>query len=595
MSRKRLVWKIAPLYIAVTLLAVAAIGWVSARAMRDFYLSQTRDALELRARLLAAELPASFPTISPDSLQQFCTILGSEANARITLIDRTGRVLGDSYADPRRMENHLTHPEVRQALGGSLSFDVRYSITVHRDMMYLAMPIRHGTDVVGVLRTSLPLTIFEESLHALVRTIIIGAIVVVILAGLLTVILSRRVSRPISEMARGAQRFGAGDFSQKLYLPKAFELAALAETLNKMAGALDGKLRELVQQRNEQHAILASMSDGVIGVDAEERILLINRKVEELLSVDGQWARGRLLQACVRSSEIQQFVQEILKGARPPEPRETTLPMHDNLVLHISGSVLQDAAGKRIGALVVLTDITKLKRLEALRKDFVANVSHELKTPITAIKGYVETLREGALEDREHARLFLERVAQNADRLDAIIDDLLSLSRIEQDADRSEITLLPGNLCDVVQSAVLAVAEKARERHIRVLFPAGQTMLSPISAPIHSTLLEQAIINLLDNAIKYSEPDSCVEVDMIPRETEAEIRVRDFGSGISADHLPRLFERFYRVDKGRSRLQGGTGLGLAIVKHIAEAHHGRVIVASAVGAGSTFSIFIPLM
>jgi two-component system phosphate regulon sensor histidine kinase PhoR len=586
-------WKIAPLYVAVTLAAVAAIGWLSARAMRTFYLSQTRDALELRARLLAAELPDEFPDVAPDSLQRFCTTLGGEASARITLIDRAGRVLGDSYADPRRMENHLTHPEVRQALGGTLSFDVRYSITVHRDMMYLAMPIRRGGKVTGVLRTALPLTVFEESLRILMRTIVVGGILVVVLASLLTVVLSRWVSQPIRAMAEGAQRFGAGDFSRKLYLPKTAELAALAETLNGMADTLNEKFRELVRQRNEQHAILASLSEGVIGVDADERILLMNREAEHLLGVDGQWARGRLLQRCARSSEVQQFVQEILAGSSVPEPREILLPAHDNLVLQISGSVLYDAVGEKIGALIVLNDMTRLKRLESLRKDFVANVSHELKTPITAIKGYVETLREGALEDKEHARLFLERVALNAERLDAIVDDLLSLSRIEQDTDRGEVRLLPGNVNDVVQSAVLAVGEKAQERRLEVVFPAEAKSSPAMVAPIHSTLLEQAVINLLDNAIKYSEPDSRVEVDIILHEGEIEIRVRDYGIGISADHLPRLFERFYRVDKGRDRQQGGTGLGLAIVKHIAEAHRGRVAVISTAGMGSTFSIFVP--
>ena len=592
-SRKRLVWKLAPLYLAITLVAIIATGWFSERSMHRFYLAHTREDLAVRARLLLRDLPATFPSTNPDSLQQFCRLQSEVVLSRITLIDRNGRVIGDSDADPRYMENHASHPEVKEALAGQPKFDVRYSGTLHRDMMYLALPVRRGFEVVGVLRTALPLTTFQNAIRALLWEIVLGAIVVSFLAAILTVVFSERVSRPIREMARGAQRYGAGDFSHKIYPPDTLELASLSEVLNRMAADLDVKIHEITAQRNEQQAILASMTQGVICVDSDERILFVNRTAQKLLGIADEGAKGRLLQACVRSTEIQRFVQQVSSADASPDMREFTLPTYHNLVLQINGSPLLDSSGNRIGALIVLNDVTRLRELEMVRKQFVANVSHELKTPITAIKGYVETLHDGALEDPEHARAFLERVAHNADRLNTIIEDLLSLSRIEQDVDRGQVKLLPGNLHDIVQSAILAASEKAKARNIRIVFPQLETVAAEIVGMVNATLLEQAVINLLDNAIKYSEPGQQVEVEIEAKEHHAEIRVRDHGCGISAEHLPRLFERFYRVDKGRSRELGGTGLGLAIVKHIVQAHNGQVTVESSPEVGSTFTISIP--
>jgi two-component system phosphate regulon sensor histidine kinase PhoR len=574
--------------------AVLATGWFSVRSMQSFFLAHTRQDLELLTQLLLRDLPTTFPDTNSDSLQQFCTLRSTAARSRITLIDNTGRVLGDSDADPQYMENHASHPEVGKALAGHPTFDVRYSITLHREMMYFALPIRKGAEIAGVLRTALPLTTFQQAVHSLLWEIALGAIIVSLLATVLTILLSERVSRPIREMARGAERYGAGDFSQKLHPSDTAELALLSVTLNRMATDLDSKIREITAQRNEQHAILASMTQGVICVDMEERILFVNRTAQELFGIDQDQARGRLLQASVRSTEIQRFIQHILSTGETPDMREFTLPTYRNLVLQIGGSPLFDSTGERMGALVVLNDVTRLRELEVLRKQFVANVSHEIRTPVTAIKGYVETLRDGALEDSEHARAFLERIAHNTDRLDKIISDLLSLSKIEQDAERGQIKLVPGNLHDIVQSAILTVSEKAKARGIHIVFPQSESVSPDFVSMVNATLLEQAVVNLLDNAIKYSEAGQQVEVEIMAKENSAEIRVRDHGCGISAEHFPRLFERFYRVDKGRSRELGGTGLGLAIVKHIVQAHNGQVSVESQPEVGSVFTISIQL-
>jgi two-component system, OmpR family, phosphate regulon sensor histidine kinase PhoR len=582
-------WKVAPAYMVITLLAVMATGWLSIRNMRSFYLDHTREDLELRARLLMSDLPDNFPSGPPDSLQAFCSTLRNTAQSRITLIDNSGRVLGDSDADPRTMENHSTHPEVRSALAGASSFDIRFSSTLRKNMMYFALPVRRNGQVAGVLRTSVPLTTFESALATLRWNLVFGAFLVLVLAAVVTMILSRRVSRPIAEMVEGAEKFAAGDFSQKLYLPESEELAALAETLNRMALELDARIRELTTQRNEQQAVLSSMREGVLAIDTGEHLLFMNLTAGELLGADAERSKGRLLQEVIRNSELQKFLVAMLHGNEIPAPREIRLAARGDQVIQVSGSFLRDANGDHLGVLAVLNDVTRLRKLEGLRREFVANVSHELKTPITTIKGFVETLREGALEDPEYARSFLERIAQNVDRLNVLIEDLLSLSRIEQDVENSEILLVPGSVRDIVQSAVLSVVHAADAKKISVKFLDAEDC----EARINSTLLEQAVINLLDNAIKYSEPGKSVEVQLERREQVCEIQVRDQGCGIEEQHLPRLFERFYRVDKARSRKMGGTGLGLAIVKHIVEAHKGTVTVKSTPGAGSVFTLSIP--
>ncbi|HEY3296091.1 MAG TPA: ATP-binding protein [bacterium] len=590
MSRKRLLWKVAPPYLAITLLAVLATGWFATHSLREFFLQHTRGDLELRARLVMRDLPPTFPATEADSLQRLCLTLRDISGSRITMIGPDGRVLGDSDADPRLMENHASHPEVHTALRGEPEFDVRFSATMRQNMMYFALPVRRGTEIVGVVRAALPLTSFDEALSDMIERIILGVIGVAVMAALITYLLSRRISRPIVALVDGARRYATGDFSHTLDLPDSAELASLAETLNHMARELDAKIRELTTQRNEQDAVLASMGEGVIAVGRDEHILFMNPAAEELLGADRERAKGRLLQEYVRSSELQQFIRRTLTEEEMPAPREISLPSRANHVLQVSGSLLRGPDGTQPGVLVVLNDITRLRQLEGLRREFVANVSHELKTPITTIKGFVETLREGALEDKDYARTFLERISRNVDRLNAIIDDLLNLSRIERDTGQSDVKTTPGSVADVVRSAVTACFPLAEER--RIALRMGRC--EELTAPINATLLEQAVVNLLDNAIKYSEEHQEVEVDLYRAGNSARIVVRDHGVGISAEHLPRLFERFYRVDKARSRKLGGTGLGLAIVKHIAQAHKGHVEVESTPGAGSMFTITLPM-
>lgn len=415
------------------------------------------------------------------------------------------------------------------------------------------------------------------------------AAVILILLAIIPWAMYAHLCRRLNRIAHLAEEYARGDFRQRMPATRVEEVARVAESLNWMAAQMEERMQTADRQRNEQEAVLASMSEGILAVDNRQHVIDVNRAATTMLAIDAQQARGRPVPGVIRNPDLQQFISHTLSAAAPME-RDLTLHGAVKRIVRVSGAPLSDNRGQRIGSLIVLNDITRVRRLEDVRRDFVANVSHELKTPITSIKGFMETLMDGAMDHPDDARRFIEIIAKQADRLDAIIEDLLSLSRIEQESERGEIALKSVRLADVVDSAVLSCQGKAESKGIRI----HPTCDGAIQGRINAPLLEQALINLVDNAIKYSDEGRQIWVEAGGNGKEIHLAVRDEGCGIPRDHLERIFERFYRVDKSRSRQQGGTGLGLSIVKHIAQAHKGRVTVESEVGRGSTFRIHIPV-
>jgi two-component system phosphate regulon sensor histidine kinase PhoR len=401
---------------------------------------------------------------------------------------------------------------------------------------------------------------------------------------------SRRISAPIREIQIGAERLADGDFEYKLHVPRTAEFASVAESLNRMAEELSNELRTLTHERNEREAVLSSMVEGVLAVDTDERVIAVNAAGARLLDIDPAAAEGKSIQEVVRNPDLQHVVAQTLGGHRPVEADIVLRVGAEDRDLQANGTLLHgDYEGDDVGAVVVLNDVTRLKRLEAVRRDFVANVSHELKTPVTSIKGFAETLEDGALDDPEAARRFVRIIAGQADRLNSIIEDLLALSTLEQQGDSPLLQLEEADLCDVVAVALEVCGSKAKAKRIELREECPECLLARVSPP----LLEQAVVNLVDNAVKYSADGGVVVVTLEERSGEVVVSVTDEGQGVAREHLPRLFERFYRVDKARSRDLGGTGLGLAIVKHIAQIHGGRVSVESVVGRGSTFRMHLP--
>lgn len=585
--RKRLLWQLYPTYLLVTIISLGAATWFASRTLKQFHINESASDLEARARLFETQISDHLSPLKRDEIDQICKRTAQQVTTRITIILPSGEVIGDSEKDPAAMDNHVDRPEIRQALRGQVGVSRRYSRTLGQDMMYVGIPLMKNSDIVGVLRTSVPLASIDEVLRSIEIEIIVGGLLIALFTAILSLWVSRRISRPIEEIRKGAESFARGDFEYRLPVENSEEIGSLSETMNQMAIELQERIRKMTKQRNELEAVLSSMLEGVIAVDTDEKIISMNQAAGEMLEVHPSQVQERTIQEVIRNVDLQNLVAKALSREEPVE-EDVVLYAKEERMLNGHSSTLYDEEGHRIGVLLVLNDVTRLKKLENVRRDFVANVSHEIKTPLAAIQGFVETLRDGAMEDREDTERFLGIIQKHVGRLNAIIEDLLSLSRIEQEEENQEIVLSEGPVRDVLSMAIQVSQVKATSKNIRVTLSCGEGLMAKINPP----LLEQAVVNLLDNAIKYSEKDSAIHVEAIQSDGEIVVSIQDEGCGIEKRHIPRLFERFYRVDKARGRRLGGTGLGLAIVKHITQAHGGRVTVDSTPGKGSVFNLHL---
>lgn len=589
MRKKKLLWQLYSTYFLITLISLVAFIWYISDMFRNFYLEQAASQLKDKAQLVREQVMPYLNNQQADQVDELSKKLGNLSSTRITIVLPTGKVIGDTERPPQTMDNHATRPEIEAALKGEAKTTIRFSKTLQQEMMYVAIPIQSGNVIHGIIRTALPINSVSVALSGIRVKVFIGWLVVLFIAAFSNLLISRMISRPLAEIKEGTQAFAKGNLEQRLVVPESEELGDLVEALNHMAAQLDDRIKTVSRQNHVQEAILASMTESLLAVDSSQHLINLNHSAADLFHLDPETAKGRHLSEVVRNSEIQGFIQKMLQNHTPLET-ELIIYNDSKRVLQVHGTALHDIEGKSMGALVVFNDITQIRRLEQMRQDFVANVSHELKTPITSIKGAAETLKDGAYADPGSAQRFLTMITRHADRLGGIIEDLLTLSRIEQDPEKAFLSFEEMELLPTLKLAMQLCESKAQEKNIQLSLKADAS----IRFPFNASLLEQGIINLVDNAIKYSEPYTMVEIETELTETEIIIYVHDQGVGIAKHQLPRLFERFYRVDKARSRNLGGTGLGLAIVKHIAQAHQGHVSVTSTLGQGSTFSIHIPL-
>ncbi|MBN2163864.1 MAG: HAMP domain-containing protein [Pontiellaceae bacterium] len=587
MKKKHLFWLLLPSYWILMVISILIVASYAFHSTKNLYFHTLESGILTRATLLSEQVAPLMEKNDFAAINSLCKRTGQTAKTRFTVILPDGRVIGDSDENPRDMEYHGNRPEIVRALNGETGMDSRYSRTVGVEMMYLAVPLAdENREILCAVRASLPMNAIEGELDTLTRRIVIASLLTGILAMVVCIFVVRRITFPLRGMSSAARQFAEGDFHHRIPAQQALELDQLAESLNTMSDQLNKTLSTLSQQRNEQAAVLTSLDEGVVAIDKKERIIHMNRVAGDILGINHEDCKHLMVEQVVRFANLQEFIKSLL-GSMKPNSRDLTLRGKTEKQIQASGTALLNDNGESIGALVVLRDVTQLRHLETVRSDFVANVSHELKTPITSIKGFVETLLSDDWEHDAETRRFLDIISQQAGRLNAIIDDLLTLSRLEQKD--GVVMTSTSNLASTIESAIYLCQLHATKKNIQIEMICPPELELAVNAP----LLEQALVNLIINAVKYSEPDKKVLVLAEKQHDKTIIYVKDEGFGIEHKHLDRLFERFYRVDTARSRKLGGTGLGLSIVKHIVQAHKGSIRVESKVGAGSTFIITLP--
>jgi two-component system phosphate regulon sensor histidine kinase PhoR len=591
--RARLFWKLGLTYGALLLVVLVAVQLYTARVIRSQAIRSANDQLASLLSLTLANPPRSD---DPAELRDW-TGRAARSGARVTIIDHTGRVLVDSEADADKMENHANRPEVQDAFARGTGQSVHRSVTFGRELVYRAQRYdRAGSDPV-VVRLAVPLSQIDLSLVELRQRLLIATLVVLLSGGLVSFAFARIFAARVQRLQRFSQRIAEGDFRPLLREGPRDELSDLADSLNQTAARLDREIRLLSGERNRSSAILRSMVEGVAVIDAEERLVFYNRAFSEILIVDSANAEGRPLIEVVRNSDLVGLIRRALRGDEGLQS-DITMGITQTRSFSITAAPVKaldapasgrDPQAKPSGAVVVLHDVTELRRLERVRQDFVANVSHEFKTPLTAIQGFAETLLAGALDDPENNRRFLEIIRNHAIRLARLTNDLLKLARIE--AGKMEVEFSSVSLLELIEGCTETTLLKANRKEITL-----EITVPPQLPAVRgdAALLRDVLQNLLDNAIQYTPARGHISVSATAGPREAVVTVADTGIGIPLADSERIFERFYRVDAARSREAGGTGLGLSIAKHIVEAHGGKLWVESTVGQGSRFSFSLPL-
>ncbi len=588
MNQRRLLWYLFPSYLIITIIALIAATIYAYHLLSKNYIEVISKDLESSAQIVETQVRENIVNSEYYVIDSLFNRLRDKTETRFTLILPDGKVVADSEKDPSQMDNHHNRPEIIQALEGDIGTSIRYSQTLDAELIYVAIPIYNRDEIECILRSSVPLILIEQTLTQFQAKFIIAGLIISLIIGLLSLYLSRRISKPLEDMQFGVEKFAKGELSYRIKEPSSSEMGKLTSSLNQMASQLDDKIKTIVEQKNEQEAVLESMVEGVIAVDNDGKIINLNKAAANLFHIDAASSIGKHIYEIINFKNLVKLIKQTLNEKNTDE-HEIILQEKQPLYLQVNGAVLKNAQKNVIGAVIVLNNVTRLRRLEKVRRDFVANVSHEIRTPLTTIKGFAETLLDGAAKDPKNVRGFLKIISKQSDRLNAIIEDLLILARLEQEDERAQIDFDRISLKKVLKSAIKVCTPAANKKDIDLILET-QNNLSP---KINPDLLEQAFVNLVDNAIKYTDKKGEVLIQAKLLSNEIEVSVKDSGSGIPKQHLPRIFERFYRVDKARSREQGGTGLGLSIVKHITQVHGGRVKVESEIGKGSTFLLYIP--
>jgi two-component system, OmpR family, phosphate regulon sensor histidine kinase PhoR len=578
-------WRLALPYIILVTATMVGLSLYLVSYVRTTYTDNLRNRMLADARILAV---VTEPVISgqvrdSSAVQQLAVKYGAMLNTRITIIDPQGKVLGESQADPDTMENHLTRPEVQAALKGESGNETRFSATLREQMLYVAVPIGAPPQIYGVARLAVPLAEVEADLNRIRQTIFLVTLIAIILTVLLSILITSYTVRPLDRLTIASRQMASGSFAEPVLIDTQDEIGELTQAFNYMAARLREQIGELQSEQSKLEAVLANMTDGVLIADSDGNVQLINPAAARLFNLGDHPGVGRSLIEVVRHHQLVELWKKCLETG---ELQSATLEVSaERLFLQSVATSLGPAMPG--STLLFFQDLTRLRRLETVRQDFISNVSHELRTPLASLKALTETLQEGALEDPPAARRFLSRMDTEIDTLTQMVRELLELSRIESGrVPLQRKPILPNALVSPAVERMRLQAERAGLQ-LRIECPAD---LPEVSAD--QERMDQVLVNLVHNAIKFTPPGGEVVVSAYAETKDIVFFVRDTGVGIAEKDLSRIFERFYKADRARSG--GGTGLGLSIARHIIEAHNGRIWAESQQGKGSTFYFSIPL-
>lgn len=593
--------------IAMIGLSVLAAGIFMGKTFKNNHLDALQDNMVREMRIILDQM--QWKQGNPDELYDYYTDeakhLKSITDSRVTFIRNDGVVLGDSDHDPRTMDNHLTRQEVMEAKQGDIGRTTRYSDTIKENLLYVAMRVNPSDPNSDIIRLSLSLEKVDESIERIWTGLLVGLFILFVLAALISYRVARGLTRPLEQITRVAKRIKNLDYRARVDVRSNDEIGELGIAINAMADSLHVQMTRIHQNERQLASVLDNMINGVVMIDAGGKIVLLNRMAEEVLGFSARDLVGHHYASAKQQYELSQFIHEALEN-REHLRDEVTFYFPEERLLDLNlVPIYEDNEdnGEFGGVLLVLQDVTAIRRLERMRSEFVANVSHELKTPVTAVKGFAETLLGGAVDDPELARSFLQIIYDESDRLNRLIGDILELSKIE--SRRVPLQFSPVELSSFVGKTLELLSAEAIRKQIRV----SAKVEEGLYVEADEDRLRQIVMNLLANAIAYTseggsvsivvepvhEPDATHDDDGYENYEHIRIHISDTGMGIPKKDLPRIFERFYRVDKARSRSSGGTGLGLSIVKHLVELHKGTITVESNVGIGSTFSIELPVI
>lgn len=576
--------------IFVLMIGIIVIGLLSYRTIEDTYNKGIEDKLISNADLISDMISERTNEYGFDNINEYVRKIKTHDEIRITIIDYDGTVLVDTDEDISLMDNHKDRPEVKKAIEGMNSIEKRYSDTIKAHYLYYAISVNRNTEYKFVARFSIPLKDIEIIKNKYLLDLFLAFVLGLLIALVIGYNTSKRITQPITQITQISEEISQGKFDLKLKIKGNDEIAKLASTINYMSEQLQYYINGLNRRNKEVEAILRSVINGIIAIDNNQRILFINEYAKELLDIEDEDLKGRHLIYVLRNHQIQEYLRKTIESKKFEETEITlTYPQERNIKLY-TNPIIENMDTDTIGIIITLQEVTQIRKLERIRSEFVANVSHELKTPLTSIKGFIETLKEGAVKDEKTAMRFLNIIDHEAERLVELINDILIISELESKKEKNikESFELEASIDEVIPIFKSEIEKKDIKIEKSIKNDMGLLYGS-------KDKFKQMMINLIDNAIKYSNNRGRVKIEGYIENEYKVITVEDFGIGMQAEDISRIFERFYRVDKSRSKTgEGGTGLGLSIVKHIALSFGAEISVESKIEKGTKFEIRFPL-